>query len=242
MRISLFITCLTDTLFPQTGRALVTVLERLGHQVVFPEGQTCCGQMHVNSGYAEDALSLVHRMVGAFADAETVVSPSASCTAMVRERYPELAGRAGGESLAAEASSLAARTYELSELLIDVLGVVDVGASFPHRVAYHPSCHGLRALSLGDRPERLLQAVRGLRLAELPDATQCCGFGGTFAVKNADTSSAMLSDKLDRLRATGAEVCVATDNSCLMHIDGGLRRQQAGLRTMHLAEVLAAQE
>ncbi len=149
MDVSLFVTCVTDTLFPDTGKAIVGVLERLGHQVRFPVEQTCCGQMHVNSGYVEQALGLVERMIGVFADAEAVVSPSASCTALVREHYPELAERAGKPGLADEARALAKRTYELSEFLIDVLAVEDVGAVFPHRVAYHPSCHGLRMLGLG---------------------------------------------------------------------------------------------
>lgn len=242
MNVSLFVTCVTDTLFPQTGQALVTVLERLGHTVSFPAEQTCCGQMHVNSGYAEEALPLVQRMIRLFAGAEVVVSPSASCAALVRTHYTELAERAGGPKLAAGARDLAERTYELSEFLLDVLGVEDVGAVFPHRVAYHPSCHGLRGLHLGDRPLRLLRAVRELELVELPAATECCGFGGTFAVKNAEVSGAMLADKLHHLDEAGAEFCVATDNSCLMHIDGGLRRRGAELRTMHLAEVLAAGE
>lgn len=242
MKISLFITCVTDTLFPETGQALVSVLERLGHQVEFAPEQTCCGQMHVNSGYAEEALPLVKRMIRVFAEADAVVSPSASCTALVREHYPELARAAGGAELAAEARALAGRTYELSELLVDVLRVEDAGASFPHRVTYHPSCHGLRMLGLGDRPLRLLRAVRGIDLVELPAAEECCGFGGTFAVKNAEVSMAMLSDKLRHLLDTGAEVCVATDSSCLMHIGGALSRQRAPMRVMHLAEVLAAEQ
>ena len=240
MRVSLFITCVVDTLFPQTGQALVHVLERLGHQVELPLEQTCCGQMHVNSGYAEEALPLVERMIRIFERAEVIVSPSASCTALVREHYPELAARAGGAELAERARALAARTYEVSEFLVDLLGVEDVGASFPHRVTYHPSCHGLRMLDLGERPLRLLRAVRGIEIVDLPAAEECCGFGGTFAVKNADVSMAMLSDKLRHLSDTGAEVCVATDSSCLMHIDGALARQRRPMRTMHLAEILAA--
>ena len=240
MRIALFVTCLTDTLFPQTGRAVVEVLERLGHEVEFPESQTCCGQMHANTGYREEALPLVRGFVRAFADAEVVVSPSGSCVAMVRHEYPRLAGLGDDASLEREIDALAPRVHELSELLVDVLGVEDVGAVFPHRVTYHPSCHGLRALRIGEAPLRLLRAVRGLELVELEQADECCGFGGTFAVKNADVSMAMVADKIQHLLATEAEVCVATDNSCLMHIDGALRRRRSPVRTMHLAEVLAA--
>ena len=242
MRIALFITCVTDTLFPETGRAVVELLERLGHEVEFPLEQTCCGQMHVNSGYAPDALVLMRRFVRVFGDAETIVSPSASCTALVREHYPRLAEEAGDSGLASEARSLAGRLFELSELLVDRLGVEDVGASYPHRVTYHSSCHGLRMLGLGDRPLKLLRAVRGIDLVELADAEECCGFGGTFAIKNADVSMAMLSDKLRHVLDTSAEVCVATDNSCLMHIGGALRRQHTGVATKHLAEILAATE
>ena len=224
MRVALFITCFNDTLFPATGKAVVEVLERLGHEVVFPEEQTCCGQMHVNSGYADDGLALARRFERVFEPYEAVVSPSASCVAMVRERCPGVADR----------------VFELTELLVDKLGVVDVGATFPHRVTLHPTCHSLRLLKVGDRPRRLLEAVRGIDLVDLPDARECCGFGGTFAVKNADVSMAMLSDKLRHILDTRAEVCTAADNSCLMHIGGALRRQRAGVRVMHLAEILAA--
>jgi L-lactate dehydrogenase complex protein LldE len=226
VRVALFITCFNDTLFPGTGRAVVEVLERLGHEVVFPEEQTCCGQMHGNSGYAGEGGALAQRFERVFADHEVVVSPSASCVAYLREHAPAFEGR----------------LFELSELLVDKLGVEDVGASFPHRVTLHPTCHSLRLLQIGDRPERLLRNVRGLELVELGDARECCGFGGTFAVKNADTSMAMLSDKLRHILDAKAEVCVAADNSCLMHIGGALRRQRAGVRTLHLAEVLAATE
>ena len=231
VRIALFVTCFNDTLFPRTGRAVVEILERLGHRVEFPLEQTCCGQMHANSGYRDEATPLARRFVRVFGGFDAVVSPSASCVGMVRDQYPELLG---GAALP--------RVFELTEFLVDVLGVEDVGASFPHRVTLHPTCHSLRLLQVGDRPARLLRAVHGLDLVELPDAAECCGFGGTFAVKNADTSMAMLSDKLARVLDTGAEVCTAADNSCLMHIGGALARQRAGVRTMHLAEILAAQE
>jgi L-lactate dehydrogenase complex protein LldE len=226
VRIALFITCFNDTLFPSTGQAVVRLLERLGHEVVFPEEQTCCGQMHGNTGYEALGQSLVSRWDRVFADESVVVSPSASCVGFVREHV----------------SSSRGRLFELTEFLVDQLGVTDVGASFPHRVTLHPTCHSLRLLHVGDRPRRLLSEVRGIDLVELEDADECCGFGGTFAIKNADTSMAMLGDKLRRVLDTRAEVCTAADNSCLMHIGGALRRQRAGVRTMHLAEILAATE
>jgi L-lactate dehydrogenase complex protein LldE len=227
LRIAVFITCLTDTLFPQAGRATVLLLERLGHEPVFPEDQTCCGQMHFNTGYRQEGLDLARRFERVFADAELVVSPSASCTAMVREHCrPEIGDR----------------VFELSELLVNRLEVEDVGAHFPHRVTYHPTCHGLRGLRLGDAPLRLLRAVHGIELMELAEAEECCGFGGTFAVKNADTSAAMLADKLRHVVESGAEVCTAGDSSCLMHIGGGLSRAGRAVRTVHLAEILASTE
>jgi L-lactate dehydrogenase complex protein LldE len=241
-RASLFITCLGDTLFPETGQAVVALLERLGVEVDFPLEQTCCGQMHFNTGYAEETTPLVRRFVRAFADSELVVSPSASCVGMVRENYRRVAALAGDPALEREIEAIIPRVFELTELLVDHLGLEDVGAFFPHRVTYHPTCHSLRMLHLGDRPIRLLRAVRGIELVELPEAEQCCGFGGTFAVKNPDTSIAMLTDKLGAILATGAEICVSADSSCLMHIGGALSRQRAGVRTMHLVEVLAQTE
>ena len=240
MRVALFVTCLNDTLFPDAGRATVTVLERLGVDVRFPADQTCCGQMHVNTGYRADATALLRRFVRVFEPYEVVVSPSASCVATVREQYPRLAREAADVRLEHEVGALVPRVLELSELLVDRLGVDDVGASFPSRVTYHPTCHSLRGLRLGDRPRRLLRAVRGLELLDLPDASECCGFGGTFAVKNADTSTAMLADKMRAVQATRAEVLTAGDSSCLMQIGGALRRDGAPVRTLHLAEVLAA--
>ena len=165
--------------------------------------------------------------------------PSGSCTGSVRHQHAMVARRYGDEPLARRAEEVAARTFELSEFLVDVLGLEDVGAYYPHRVTYHPTCHSLRLLRVGDRPLRLLRNVGGIDLVELPDAEVCCGFGGTFAVKNADTSTAMLADKMRNILATGAEVCTAGDSSCLMHIGGGLSRLNAGTRTVHLAEILA---
>jgi L-lactate dehydrogenase complex protein LldE len=244
VRVALFITCVNDTLFPEAGRATVEVLERLGHTVDFPEEQTCCGQMHANSGYGDEALPLVARFVRVFASEryDAVVAPSGSCVAMVRHHYAQLAREAGRADLAQAAEELAPRVFELSEFLVDKLGVTDVGAYFPHRVTYHPSCHALRMLKVGDAPLTLLRHVRGIDLVRLPEATSCCGFGGTFAVKNADTSTAMLGDKVRAILDTRAEVCTALDCSCLLHIGGGLSRQRTGVRTLHLAEILASTE
>ncbi len=242
MRIGLFVTCLADTMFPSVGRATVTLLERLGHEVVFPAEQTCCGQMHVNTGYQRQALPLVRHHTEVFADCDVVVAPSGSCVGCVRHQHAMVARRYGDERLAAAAERSASRTYELSELLVDVLGVEDVGAYFPHRVTYHPTCHSLRVLRVGDKPLRLLRQVRGLDLVELPASEQCCGFGGTFAVKNADTSTAMLADKMRDVLGTGADVVTAGDSSCLMHIGGGLSRLRTGTRSLHLAEILASVE
>jgi L-lactate dehydrogenase complex protein LldE len=244
MRIALFTTCLADAMFPRAARATVTLLERLGHEVVVPEGQTCCGQMHLNTGYWTVGAPVVSHHVDVFESAlercDVVVAPSGSCVGSVRHQHAMLARHVGDEGLAARAEQVAGRTYELSELLVDVLGVTDVGAYFPHRVTYHPTCHSLRMLRVGDKPLRLLEAVEGIDLVELPDAESCCGFGGTFALKNEATSAAMLADKVGNVVATGAEVCSAGDSSCLMHIGGGLSRLQTGIGTLHLAEVLAA--
>ncbi len=240
MRIALFLTCLGDALFPEVGRATVALLERLGHEVVFPADQTCCGQMHVNTGYQREAVPLVRHHVATFEPYEVIVAPSGSCVGCVRHQHAMVARGAGDERLAERADAVAGRTYELSELLVDVLGVEDVGAYYPHRVTYHPTCHSLRMLRVGDKPLRLLRNVRGMTLLELPEADQCCGFGGTFALKNADTSTAMLADKMRNVLSTGAELATAGDASCLMHIGGGLSRLRSGTRTIHLAEILAS--
>jgi L-lactate dehydrogenase complex protein LldE len=240
MRIALFATCLVDTLFPDVGKATVRLLSRLGHTVEFPERQTCCGQMHINTGYQREAMPLIRNYVETFAPYDAIVAPSGSCAGAVRHQHGMVARRAGDEDLARRAETVAAHTYELSELLVDVLGVEDVGAEYPHRVTYHPTCHSLRILRVGDRPLRLLRKVRGIDLVELPDGEVCCGFGGTFALKNADVSTAMLSDKMSNVVQTRAEVCTAGDSSCLMHIGGGLSRLRSGVRTVHLAEILAS--
>lgn len=238
MRIGLFVTCLTDTLYPDTGKAVVTLLERLGHRVEFPMAQSCCGQMHFNTGYRAAAAPMVRGFAAAFDGYEAIVTPSASCAAMVREYHPVLAE--GDPALARDVAALTPRVHDLATFLTGVLGVTDVGAYFPHRVTYHPTCHSLRMMHVGDAPLRLLRAVRGLDLVDLPDAETCCGFGGTFAVKNPDVSAAMCADKVAAIRQSRAEVVCAGDNSCLMHIGGALSRMRTGVRAMHLAEILAS--
>lgn len=242
MRIALFITCFNDTLFPRVGIATTQLLERLGHTVEFPEAQTCCGQMHFNTGYQREAIPLVRHFVEVFAYAEVIVAPSASCVGMIRELYPKVATLSESATLIDAVTQLIPRVYELSEFLVKQLELVDVGAYYPHRVTYHPTCHSLRVLHVGDAPWQLLRAVRGIELVDLPNARECCGFGGTFAVKNVDTSLAMLSDKMRCVLDTGAEVVCSADTSCLLQIGGGLSRQRAGVTTVHLAEILASTE
>ncbi|MFC9489907.1 (Fe-S)-binding protein [Streptomyces hydrogenans] len=246
MRVALFATCVNDALYPSTAVATVRLLERLGVIADFPAAQTCCGQPQYNTGYRRETEPLVHRMARAFEGYDHVVTPSGSCVAMIRDNYPRIGNKARaegrGDTLTQASDSLVPRTYELTEFLVDVLGVTDVGAYFPHKVTYHPSCHGLRMLGLGERPRRLLEAVKGLELVELPGAEECCGFGGTFAVKNPDVSTAMGADKIHNSLSTGAEVLCGADNSCLMHLGGMLRRQDAPQRALHLAEILASTE
>ena len=241
MKVSLFITCYNDTLFPETGQAVVRVLERLGHSIDFPQDQTCCGQMHWNTGYHREALPIIRHFVSTFGDAEAVCIPSSSCVAMIRDHYLKAAIASRDQAFIAEVESLVPRVYEFSEFLVNKLGVTDVGATYPHRVTYHASCHSLRSLHLDDIPFRLLRKVRGIQLVDLPEVEQCCGFGGTFAIKNADVSSAMLADKVRQVLNTGAEVCTAVDNSCLMHIYGSLHRQRTYVKAAHIAEILASQ-
>jgi L-lactate dehydrogenase complex protein LldE len=242
MKIALFITCVNDGLFPNTPRAVVEVLERLGHHVVFPTQQTCCGQMHLNAGYRQEGLHLARRFRDVFSDYDVIVSPSASCVGTVRELYATSARSLGDESLAHDLDEVGGRTYEFSEFLTDVLNVTDVGASFSHRVAYHPTCHSLRVLGLDEAPKTLLRHVKGLELVTIPEEDACCGFGGMFSLKNSDTSVAMGRDKLSHLRSTGADVLCALDNSCLTHIGGLSSRAQTGIKMMHVAEILASHE
>ncbi|MGV9787958.1 (Fe-S)-binding protein [Streptomyces sp. NPDC003435] len=246
MRVALFLTCVNDTLYPDTGRAVVRLLKRLGVDVDFPLAQTCCGQAHYNTGYRHETEPLARHFADVFAEYDAIVTPSGSCAAMVRELYPRLGERARaegrGEALADVLAPVVPKTYELTEFLVDVLGVTDVGAAYPHKVTYHPTCHGLRSLGLGDRPRRLLEEVRGLELVELPGADECCGFGGTFAVKNAGVSAAMGADKMRNAESTGAEVLCAADNSCLMHLGGTMSRAGSVVRPVHIAEILASTE
>jgi L-lactate dehydrogenase complex protein LldE len=242
MKVALALTCINDALFPDTGKAVVRLLRRLGVDVEFPAGQACCGQPMVNTGYLDEAVPVVRGFTEAFAGYDAIVVPSGSCAGAIRHQHDLVATRSGDPALSRAVAEISPRAYELTEFLVDVLGVEDVGASFPHRVTYHPTCHSLRMLGVGDRPLRLLQHVKGIRLTPLPAAEECCGFGGTFAVKNAETSVAMGFDKARHARDTGAEVLVAGDSSCLMHIGGVLSREQAGMKVMHLAEVLASTE
>jgi L-lactate dehydrogenase complex protein LldE len=242
MRVALMVTCLNDALFPDAGKAVVALLRRVGVDVEFPQAQTCCAQPMVNTGYLDEAVPVVRNFVDAFAGYDYVVTPSGSCAGSARHQHALVARRSGDSGLATAVAEVSPKVLELTEFLVDVLGVTDLGASFPHTVTYHPTCHSLRMLGVGDRPLQLLRAVRGIRLVDLPAAESCCGFGGTFAVKNADTSVAMGSDKARHVVASGAEVLVAGDSSCLMHVGGLLSRQRSGIRVMHLAEVLASRE
>ena len=226
MRVALMVTCINDALYPSTGQAVVRLLRRLGVEVDFPLAQTCCGQPMVNTGYLDEAVPVVRTFVDAFAGYDAVVTPSGSCAGSARHQHSIVARRSGDSDLQEAVAEVGPKVYELSEFLVDVLGVTDVGAYYPHRVTYHPTCHSLRMLGVGD----------------LPQADQCCGFGGTFALKNADTSIAMGADKARHIRETGAEIVVAGDNSCLTHIGGVLSRQRSGVRTVHLAEILASTE
>jgi L-lactate dehydrogenase complex protein LldE len=242
MKIALFITCVNDGLYPDTGKAVVQVLEQLGHEIVFPTQQTCCGQMHFNAGYQDEGLRLANHFRDVFDSYDVIVSPSASCVGTVRELYVTAARAVSDPALEADLDDLSHRVYEFSEFLTDVAKVTDVGARFPHRVAYHPTCHSLRVLGIRDAPRVLLSNVQDLQLVNVVNDDQCCGFGGMFALKNAETSVAIGMDKFARIQDTGAEVLCALDNSCLTHIGGIASRQHSSLRVMHLAEILASRE
>lgn len=240
MKVALFLACYNDTLYPETGIATVRLLRSLGQDVDFPAAQTCCGQMHFNTGYRAEAAELMNRFVCAFDGYDAIVTPSASCAAMVRHHYPALVGTGRSATSLDRLEAVRGRTYELTEFLVDVLGVVDVGARFAHAVALHQTCHSLRALRIGDRPQRLLSAVDGLTLLTLPHADSCCGFGGTFSMKNEATSVAMGIDKVREIEASGAAYVTAADTSCLMHLGGLLSRRRSPIRTVHLAQILAS--
>jgi L-lactate dehydrogenase complex protein LldE len=236
MRVALMVTCLGDALFPEVGVATVRLLRRLGHEVDFPQAQTCCGQPHFNSGYHDDARALARHMIETFADRGSVVAPSGSCAAMVKLEYAELFH--GDPAWHARALDLAQRTHELSDFLVNVLGVEDVGARFPGRAAYHMACH-LRGLNLLSEPERLLRKVQGLEMVPLERFDECCGFGGSFSVRYPGISGAMVCDKAAFIEKSGADVVVATDAGCLMNIAGRLRRMGSSVRALHLAQILA---
>ena len=253
MRIALFATCLVDAMYPEVAQATVNVLERLGHTVTFPQRQACCGQMHINSGKFKDAYPVVRNHVRAFEDEswDYAVAPSGSCVASLGHQHPMIADYNGDPDLGARATQIADRTYELCQFLTDVCSVTDaaaeLGSYFPHSVAYHPSCHGMRLLRLGDRQRDLLASVEGLELRTIGNEESCCGFGGTFSVKNPQVSGAMLGDKVESVLSTGASACTGGDASCLMHIGGGLSRTGRLVpgeghvpATVHLARILAS--
>lgn len=238
-RVSLFVPCFVDQLLPEVAMDAVTVLRRIGCEVSFPEDQTCCGQPAFNSGYWVEARPCAERFLRVFKNAEHIVCPSGSCATMVRVFYPELLSSG---PFHAEATALAQRTFELSEFLVKVAGVTDVGASFPHSVTYHASCHGLRELNLRDEPLQLLRNVNGLKLVDMLRSTECCGFGGTFAAKFESISAAMGISKADSIAASGAEFVTAIDPSCLMHVQGILGKRGDKAKAIHLASILAQQE
>ncbi|WP_144940915.1 MULTISPECIES: (Fe-S)-binding protein [Kocuria] len=246
MRIALFATCIVDAMYPKVALATVRILERLGHEVVFPQGQGCCSQMHINSGYFDDAVPVIRNHVRAFTstDYDVAVAPSGSCVASLGHQQPLVARQCGDAALAEDAAMVAENTYELSELLVDVLGVTDsaaqLGSWFPHPVTYHPSCHGMRLLGLGDRQKDLVRSVEEIEFHELPDAEECCGFGGTFSFKNPDVSGAMADAKLRNIVDSGASLCTGGDASCLMHLGGAASKRKLDVQTVHFAEILAS--
>ena len=218
------------------------LLERLGCRVEFPEEQTCCGQIFTNTGYYDEAMGSVKSYLKAFEKYEYIVGPSGSCVGSVRHQHEMLARRDAGDAIGDRVAAVAARTYDISEFIVDVLGITDVGAYFPHRVTYHPSCHSVRVAKVGDKPMQLLKAVHGITVLDLPNSEQCCGMGGTFSLKNPDMSVAMASDKARNVASTGAEYLVAGDNLCLLNISGVLNRTRAGVKPIHLVEILARTE
>ena len=236
MKVSLFITCLSDAIYPRVGEAMVRLLAKYGVALEFPKVQTCCGQPAYNSGYWDEARATAKTILEAFEDSDFVIAPSGSCTYMIHH-YPDLFK--DDPVLLAKAEKLQQKTFEFTQFIVHVLGVTDLGAVFPHKVTYHPSCHGSRLLGVKDEPMELLKGVKGLEFVPLPFAEDCCGFGGTFAVKMADISGAMVSEKVDHVKETEAEVLVGLDMACLLNIAGNLRYRNEPVRVMHLAELLA---
>jgi len=237
-RVSLFVTCIVDQVFPQVGIAITEVLERLGYQVHFPEAQTCCGQPAFNSGYTEEARKIARHFLGVFRDSEFIIVPSGSCTSMISHHFADLFEH--DPALLAEAHALESRVWEFSRFLLEVAGVEDVGARFHGVVTYHDSCHALRELHIKAGPRKLLANVRGLTLTEMGAAEECCGFGGTFSIKFPEVSGAMARTKIDSIQKTGASTIVSIDSSCLMQLQGVIDRAGLPIRTLHLAEVLAS--
>ncbi|MDI3328552.1 MAG: (Fe-S)-binding protein [Alicyclobacillaceae bacterium] len=236
MRVSLFVTCLVDACFPEVGVSAVRLLRRLGVEVDFPPEQTCCGQPAFNAGFHREAGAVAQVWLESFADSDYIVTPSGSCAGMIRHGYGEL--WAGTSPVGSLAKELSEKTYELSQFLVEILGVRDLGARFPAKAVYHPSCHATRLLGIGDAPLILLRRVRGLELVDLPFAEECCGFGGTFSVKFGEVSGAIATDKARNVMGTGADVLVGTDMGCLMNIGGRLRRLGSPIRVLHLAQLL----
>ncbi len=239
--IQLFITCLVDTFFPNTGHAMVDVLNRVGVDVIFPENQTCCGQPAFNAGLRDDAREMAKHAIQVFeASHHDIVAPSGSCVGMLRHGYLELFE--GDDEWYPRAQALAARTYEFTEYLVDILGVTDVGARWDGTLTYHPSCHLLRDLGVDHQPRALLAAVKGATLVDLPNAEECCGFGGVFSVEHPEISAEMLQRKITNLETSAAPTLVLADTGCRMHIAGGLNKQNKSQKVMHIAEILANTE
>ncbi len=242
MKVGLFLACFNESLFPETGKSVVKILEQLNCEVDFPLAQTCCGQLQYNSGFQEHTLALARRFVDIFAPYDAVVSPSSSCTHMVKEVFLQLAEDFNDHDFELKVRNLAQKTWEFTEFLVDKLKVTKLGAYYPHTVTYHATCSSSLGLKLDDRPLRLLKQVEGLELVEMESANECCGFGGTFAVKNKEVSTAMLQDKIAAIEAVDVKYCVAVDNSCLMHIGGGLSKKNSEIEVIHLADILASRK
>ncbi len=244
MKVALFVTCLVDAMFPQAGQASVELLERLGIEVDFPEKQGCCGQMHINTGFYPEAIPLLENHVKTFEPVLTgewdyIVCPSGSCSGSLSHQGVPVARELGYNDLADKLERINEKTFEITTFLVDVLKKEDVGAYFPYKVTYHPSCHSHRVSHIGGRPYKLLKAVEGIEYCELPKKEECCGFGGTFSMKNSDVSGEMLRAKLHNIRESGAEVVCTPDYSCLMNITGGVTREELPVRCMHIVEILA---
>jgi L-lactate dehydrogenase complex protein LldE len=237
-RVSLFVTCIVDQVFPNVGLAMAGVLEHIGYQVDFPAAQTCCGQPAFNSGYVEESRKVARHFIDVFRDSETIVVPSGSCTAMITHHYEEIFE--DDPAMLKAVHEIEPRVYEFSRFLLEVAKVDDVGARYEGVATYHDSCHALRELKIKDGPRRLLAKVQGLTLREMDAAQECCGFGGTFSVKFPDVSGAMARTKIDSILKTEATTVISIDSSCLMQLEGAIRRAALPIRTMHLAEVLAS--